>query len=304
VKSTGILGRSLASRSIVLLTLRKIALPAVAAIFCAWAALFAFHPLPRTLTGDAAAPPRFVNLPRIILWAWERPEDLLFLQSQPVGVAFLAQTITLQSASRQFTVRPRLQPLRLAPSTPLVAVVRIESPTAIRNSTPPILTPEAREQVATQIANLQALLNVRAIQIDFDATTTQHAFYSALLQDVRRKLPSTFPLSITALASWCIGDRWLTELPANTIDEAVPMLFRMGPDTVNVAHFLRSREQFPVPACRTSVGLSTDETLSHQLLTKQISFSFAPPSEKRIYVFAPRPWTQSIADPTLKEWQQ
>jgi Protein of unknown function (DUF3142) len=63
---------------------------------------------------------------------------------------------------------------------------------------PSTISPQTGDQMGTQIAALQNLANVRAIQIDFDATTTQHAFYSALLQEVRRKLPSTTPLSITA----------------------------------------------------------------------------------------------------------
>lgn len=37
------------------------------------------------------------DLPPVILWAWERPEDLEFLNSQRFGVAFLAQTLTLTS---------------------------------------------------------------------------------------------------------------------------------------------------------------------------------------------------------------
>jgi len=279
----------------------KAALPAATAILCV--GLLAFHASSRGFHGDATGSSRSANLPDIILWAWERPEDLRFLHSQPVGVAFLAQTVSLQSDPRQFIVRPRLQPLRVAPATPLVAVVRIESPVGIRNSRPPVLSAQAREKLATQIANLQALPNVRAIQIDFDASTSQHAFYAALLQDIRGKALSTIPLSITALASWCIGDTWLTQLPANTIDEAVPMLFRMGPDTANVVRFLRSHEQFPVPACRTSLGLSTDESFSHLLLARQISLALAEPTKKRIYVFAPRRWTSSIADSVVKEWQ-
>jgi hypothetical protein len=111
------------------------------------------------------------------------------------------------------------------------------------------------------------------------------------------------PLSITALASWCIGDPWLEQLPPGTIDEAVPMLFRMGPDTANVAEFLRSGDDFRVPACQGSLGLSTDETLFSGQLKRTL---FNVPSDwqnKRIYVFAPRAWTQPAAEAVLKEWQ-
>jgi hypothetical protein len=235
-------------------------------------------------------------------------------------VAFLAKTIYLpfpyrysaQNQSDEITIRPRLQPLRVAPGTPLIAVARIEtsleqSPGASRQTVAfsPSSSPYSasqREQIAAEIAALQELPTIRAIQIDFDATLSERSFYSSLLYDVRRKLPASLPLSITALASWCIGDPWLQQLPPGTIDEAVPMLFRMGPDGPNIAKFLRSGDEFPVPACQGSLGLSTDESLSKGLLSGQ--FAGTPPSwrDKRIYVFASRPWTQSAADSILKEW--
>ncbi len=251
------------------------------------------------------------SLPEIIFWAWERPEDLGFLNPQHSGVAFLAKTIELparnanpETTPARFIVRPRLQTLRIAPGTPLIAVVRIETPSTNRSvSAAPSTTTETRERIASEIASLQNIPSVRAIQIDFDATTSQRAFYSALLQDVRRKLHTEIPLSITALASWCIGDPWLAQLPSGTIDEAVPMLFRMGPDAANVAAFLRSSEEFRVPACQNSLGVSTDEPISQQLLTKQFPGMPASWHKKRIYVFAPTPWTPSAANPILKEWQ-
>jgi hypothetical protein len=197
-----------------------------------------------------------------------------------------------------------LQPLRIAPGTPLIAVARIETPSTNHSVSPaPFITIKIRERIASEIASLQNIASVRAIQIDFDATTSQHVFYSALLQDVRRKLRREIPLSITALASWCVGDPWLAQLPPGTIDEAVPMLFRMGPDAANVAAFLRSSEEFRVPACRNSLGVSTDEPISQQLLTKQFPGMPAIWHKKRIYVFAPRAWTPSAANAILKEWQ-
>jgi len=251
------------------------------------------------------------SLPEIVFWAWERPEDLRFLNPQHSGVAFLAKTIELPSrnanpetAPAGFVVRPRLQPLRIAPGTPLIAVARIETPSTNHSVSPaPFITIEIRERIASEIASLQNIPSVRAIQIDFDATTSQHVFYSVLLQDVHHKLRPEIPLSITALASWCIGDPWLARLPPGTIDEAVPMLFRMGPDAANVAAFLRSSEEFRVPACQNSLGVSTDEPISQQLLTKQFPGTPAIWDKKRIYVFAPRAWTPSAANPILKEWQ-
>ncbi|MGB2591076.1 MAG: DUF3142 domain-containing protein [Candidatus Acidiferrum sp.] len=304
------------------------------AVLLAWAVFFAAaHP--RTLVTlaphDSSPAPiersdrllinRALHLPTINLWAWERPEDLRFLASNQAGIAFLAKTINLQSfatgspsnSAPSFSVRPRLQPLRFADSTPLIAVVRIENPPQLlpRNlfSQPAALsrnnaaTTTKLENLASEISDLQSIPGVRAIQIDFDATTGEHAFYAALLQNVRRKLPASFPLSVTALASWCIGDRWLAQLPPGTIDEAVPMLFRMGPGAADVARFLHSGNEFPVAACRSSLGLSTDEPLLRNLLNSNRPRSPLNLRNKRLYIFAPRSWTSSFASEILKELQ-
>src|SRR5262245_21459877 len=76
----------------------------------------------------ASRPPKpdpLPSFPRVILWAWERPEDLRFLSPDQAGVAFLARTIRFDG--RRVYTRARLQPLLFAPGTPLMAVVRIES---------------------------------------------------------------------------------------------------------------------------------------------------------------------------------
>ena len=277
---------------------------------CAATAVF-LHPRPahgfarrvfRWRPGDTPFDPaneRASLLPNVTFWAWERPEDLRFLLPDQAGVAFLAKTISIETvpanssadSSPSFAVRPRLQPLRITPGTQLIAVVRIETPSAPHASFSfqqtqsvahsfPIFSDAQRALLASEIADLQSTPGVSAIQIDFDAPASAHAFYASLLQDVRRKLPPSMPLSITALASWCIGDPWLSQLPPGTIDEAVPMLFRMGPDAANVAKFLHSNSDFPVAACRGSLGLSTDEPLSHDLLTAKSSSVNLRPARK------------------------
>ncbi len=155
----------------------------------------------------------------VVLWAWERPERLGFIDPDEVEVAILAGTLTLTADS--VTARPRLQPLELPRTARQIAVVRIESDR-------PRLTPAQRRQAVVAIlAWTRTSPEVTAVQIDFDATASERPFYRGLLEDLRRELPVTVPISITALASWCLGDRWLDDLP---IDEAVPMLFRMGLD--------------------------------------------------------------------------
>src|SRR5258707_13039485 len=137
-------------------------------------------------------------------------------------------------ASVRVQVRPRLQPLRLHPGPPLMAVVRTESvrgafPDFYSSQTAPATTLSQQDlsAFAAEIANTSQITGVTALQIDFDATLSEHALYRDLLIEVRKKLPPNFPLSITALASWCIGDRWLDKLPLDTINEAVPKLVPM-----------------------------------------------------------------------------
>src|SRR5262249_668293 len=54
---------------------------------------------------------RMNDLPRVFLWAWERPEDLRFIDLREVGVAFLAETVYLRG--ERVVVRPRMQSLSL-----------------------------------------------------------------------------------------------------------------------------------------------------------------------------------------------
>jgi len=261
------------------------------------------------------------SLPSIVFWAWERPEDFRFLDGSDAAVAFLAKTIILPAPGKDahkktdgpFLVRPRLQPLRVSSATPLIAVVRIETTSrqnlgAYSSSTNSTSAAEsystpARELIASEIAELQNLPGIRAIQMDYDATVSEREFYTSLLSDVRGKVSASIPLSITALASWCIGDPWLEHLPPGTIQEAVAMLFRMGPDSANVAKFLRAGKEFPVASCRGSLGLSTDEPLSRDLLNAKLPNSLFSFRQKRIYVFSPRRWTAAATDSVLQKWQ-
>ncbi|HET7286883.1 MAG TPA: hypothetical protein VFI71_05410, partial [Pyrinomonadaceae bacterium] len=59
------------------------------------------------------------RFPSRVLWAWERPEDLEFLDPQQFAVAFLAQTLTLKNDDVVFS--PRRQPLKVSPAVKLIA---------------------------------------------------------------------------------------------------------------------------------------------------------------------------------------
>jgi hypothetical protein len=213
------------------------------------------------------------HFPAIVLWAWERPEDLEFLDASRYAVAFLAQTVILKGDEVVFS--PRHQPLKVSPQMKLIAVTRVESQKTTGQRA--ALTQIQRERVVKLILKTLELNRVSAIQVDFDAAMSERAFYRALLQDLRQKLPDHVPLSITALASFCVGDRWLRELP---VDEAVPMIFRMGADDKTIRSFLTNGEDFREPLCRRSYGLAIDEPVDARL-----------DGSRRRYIFNSRSWT-------------
>lgn len=229
------------------------------------------------------------ELPRVILWAWERPEDLRFANPEGAGVAFLRQTIFISDARADdgISVRPRMQALRFAANARLIAVTRIEARGA--QFSDPALRARRATIVAKLIAQTSDEPNVEAVQIDFDAAESQRDFYHEVLIDLRRELPARLPVSITALASWCEGDDWLGELP---IDEAVPMLFRMGADGNRVRRKIAGGDQFRATVCRSSVGLSTDEPL--------VGARSLEARASRIYVFNPRPWNAAAFERVLE----
>src|SRR5688500_7289075 len=112
--------------------------------------IVALRPRPRSPLSD---------LPPVIIWAWERPEKLDFINTDQVGVAFLAKTIGLEAG--RVVSKPRLQPLELPPGTKLIAVVRIESDH-------PTLSSTQLQETADEIVSVSALSNVTMVQIDFE----------------------------------------------------------------------------------------------------------------------------------------
>ena len=236
------------------------------------------HPpagIPRALSPSQV---RMSQFPKIILWAWERPADLHFIDSKEVGVAFLASTIYLSGSD--VIVRPRLQPLKVPSGTFLMATVRIETNRTRNKLEPPLLSAGQSARAAGAIIGAAGMPSVQAVQIDFDAAASERGFYRGLLENVRRQLSDSTALSITALASWCAGDQWMEGLP---IDEAVPMLFRMGPDRREILGGLRDGHGFSAAICNQSVGISTDEPLR------------IVPGIRRVYIFRPDLWTpQSV----------
>lgn len=225
---------------------------------------------------------QLVDFAGIVLWAWERPEDLRFIDPDKTAVAFLAKTIHLRGD--KVVLRPRLQPLRVHDSALLIAVTRIETD----GSEFPSLSRDQLSRVVAEIVTLAQTAKVAGIQIDFDATLSERTFYRNLILELRARLPPSRALSITALASWCQGDNWLNDLP---VDEAVPMLFRLGADREQIRRHLAGGKTFASDRCRSTAGVSVDEPLAQ------------PPGVDRLYVFNPAPWSSTSVNSLMKAYE-
>lgn len=205
-----------------------------------------------------------------MLWVWQRPQDVRFLDPQKVGVSLLVQTVWLSEAG--VGVEPNLNRSLFPQGTWLMACTRIQ----VEHNVVPQMTAEQADEVAERLASTAQIPGVRAIQVDFDATASQRAFYHEVLQRLRLRLPKGYPVSITALASWCATGDWLRNLP---VQEAVPMLFRMGLGR-SLARFAEAGGIFREPICRGSAGIATDEPTSVS-------------GNRHVYVFDPKGWTEA-----------
>lgn len=221
-------------------------------------------------TNRAAGPGFLRSLPRLTLWAWQMPERLDFLDPEQSAVAYLDRTIYV---GERMIDEPRVQPLVVPPGTQVIAVVRIEMAARVTS-----VAEGVKARVVSAILRSARRPGIIALQIDFDAVKSQREFYREILLRIRAGMPQSMPLSITALASWCAFDDWIADLP---IDEAVPMMFRMGQEGKwfgwqGAANAIRE------PLCTGSLGVSTDELWPNEI------------EGKRLYVFAPKPWTQEM----------
>ena len=215
------------------------------------------------------------EMPKKVLWAWERPEDLRFADPNEFGVAFLAQTLFLQGD--EITFRPRRQPLEVAPGAYIIAVTRIE--TSKEGGKRPSFSPAQQTRLVSLVKKTLELPNVRAVQIDFDAVASERKFYRSLMKELRPALPENIPLTMTSLASWCVGDAWFNDF---SVDEAVPMAFEMGADDETIKDFLRKGNDWREPLCRGSYGISLDDPLGAELK-----------AGRRIYYFKNSGWSRA-----------
>ncbi|MFC4161273.1 hypothetical protein [Chitinimonas lacunae] len=234
-----------------------------------------------TLTVSAGGP---VAEPTQVVWAWKRAESLPFLQAGRHEVAWFAAELQIDGTS--FRMGRRRNPLHVPEGVTRTLVAHID----ILRRQPPVLDEPLREAMLDALVTVAALDPAATLQIDFEPRRSERAFYGELLRQLRLRLPQR-RLSITALTSWCWGDRWLADLP---VDEVVPMLFRMGREGWAIREQLAAGQWPPEPLCRQAAGVALDE-LPPGL-----------PPFGRLYWFAPRSWRVAdwqTAQQSLERWR-
>ena len=218
--------------------------------------------------GTGGAAPSEGAAPALVVWAWERPEDLRFLTA-PSEIA--VQVGFVEVAGDRVRARGRRFPLLADSARVTTAMVHVQ----IDPRTPAAWTPAVRAATAAAALGYLRAANLPRAQVDFEVRRSQRAVLLDLLHDVRAGLPPGVRLSMTALASWC-GEDWLGAAP---VDEVVPMLFRMGPTGEALKATLAAGGDLRDPRCRSALAVSTDAPIARA------------PAGRRVYLFSPRSWT-------------
>src|SRR5262249_11187943 len=232
----------------------------------------------------ARANPR-IDLPQLILWAWDRDDDLRFLDKSDTGVAFLAATLTLRGNGVVLT--PRHNRLALPDGIKRVAVIHVESDRAA----PPVLSSDQMRRFVEALVAVREEVPHHVLQVDYEAVASQRTFFIEAIAALRLRLPGA-PISVTALASWCLHENWTARLNA---DEVVPMLFRMGYDGRPVRALFANRGYFPRLGFRSSLGVASDELPTVRS------------SGRRVYVFSPRRWSAesyTMVRTRVRQWSR
>jgi hypothetical protein len=149
---------------------------------------------------------------------WDQKNNLkdLPFSSKAISIAPLLCTIHLKATGIE--VEPRHHPYCAPTNCPIIGVFRIESPKRYTF----LLSQNISESIVMVISSYQKQLNLKEIQIDFDAAKSERLFYIGLLNHMRKIIPQNVKISITGLASWFAFDKWWKELP---IDEIVFMFY-------------------------------------------------------------------------------
>lgn len=86
------------------------------------------------------------------------------------------------------------------------------------------------------------------LQVDFDAATRGIDGYARFLQDLRKRLPQRWKLSITGLMDWSAhGDPEALAGLARTIDEVVVQTYQARTTIPGYEQYFARMERFPIP---------------------------------------------------------
>jgi hypothetical protein len=230
---------------------------------------------------------RPVELPNLVIWSWEHDDNLEFIDPEKVAVAYYAGTIML--GRDVATLIRRRNPFHVEKTVICFPVFRMEN---VHRSEP---ASAASFDSATEVIckYLEEHPN-RYVQIDFDAKENDRPGYLQFLQTLRHKLAGNTVLSITALGSWCLEDKWLQAAP---VDEVVAMMFSMGEGRTEAMSALARRKLDSGAAATQSLGLSINEPETNQELRRLNSVRNA----RRVYVFSSLGWTKRRYEKLMAE---
>lgn len=214
----------------------------------------------------------------LTLWSWESNDDLRFVDA-PVRIAKYQGTIILGRNTAR--LMRRRNTLRMPPQAIHFPVYRIELAHTDEPATQDAFM-VAKEIILAELKR-QAAPN---LQIDFDAKQNDRPAYLRFLNDLRKAIPKDCKLSITALASWCLKDKWLQSA---SIDETVAMLFSMGKGKSEALSALANTPLNSGGSSTQAIGISINEETANARI-KQMGFLSV--SKFPIYAFSSTGWTK------------
>ncbi len=218
------------------------------------------------------------SLPGKILWAWQRQENLEQINIHEFGVAYFAVHMKLSAEKTETFWRD--QALRVPKGCLMVPVLRIDTDRKM----PPNFNDGQIDKIIQAIKQISMLPHTVEVQIDFDAVQSERVFYRKLIERIRNEVKLQVPLSITALASWCVFDNWISDLP---VDEEVPMMFSLGGERKKILLYFRQGNDFRVPKCFRSLGISIDDPEVNQVMIPLIKRRKIP---VHVFVFSRTAW--------------
>lgn len=221
------------------------------------------------------------------LWAWENNQNMSFC---PTGVAVCYYAGTVVVRRGRVILKPRLATLHIPGRIANMPSIRIETGGHLGEEGTARDTSDTVDEMVRVVANTWRRARQSrpsqqmACQIDFDARTSERAAYKLFLKRLRTVLPPHTRISITALASWLLDDRWLNNAAC---DEACAMLFSMGNSRQEVLQLLEKRSLVTPAGIDLAIGVSATERETTQALARLGLLKHA----QRLYVFNSLPWT-------------